>query len=706
MPLYTDAFPIGRISSEGDLLKITKSSGFPKLLISPGPAALPNSEVSKKIFGAIIEATSDLTEEQLEDLVKWAEKNEVPFIFTISPDPPTKSAILMIEKGYPYWGWEPQSLAKDCSYDEKDFKAGHFYREQPFSKNFDELQNKASGLKKIIIPVKEDQLNSLLIELRKIYFELSKASNSIESPTTKEIAKRFLGCIYALEEMASPLTYAEIELRKRWGVIPVKNRIYALKGLCESARSENQVFASFAAHSVDKIIEAYSYMEEKKSGKHLIILQIIKEATASGKSVLFVSKNEALNEALKNYLEIEKGFNITNLHNQKIDFITASRLGRESLTPNFVDTCVLYGCPRYYQRDIFSYAKARRIGIIAYESEIPAIKYLQNEIDVMQKYFTNSAKIKIAKTILGAVPKISDAPQKNESNQEKTSLIFLEPQDAEMGGFTPEAIFSDFLSLDLSIDFDYANEAEAKSADQRLKGDSDFVVGAKILLERGRYILLHAEKQVQIYDQSTEKVKDRVAKNLRRNDLLILVENSTRKSLAASIISKVETLPSMMQVVIFQKAWSHYLKQALEESGDNFYQVIEKLTAQGAKEPKSPAAIYLWINGAIIGPHDLENIRRMGIVYNKPFLVAHFNEIVGAVKRLRSIHRSLSRRLNRLIPQAGIEADQGHSENPAIDEELDLYLEDFANIVSMERIESVEIIEKTPAGMLDKIVTG
>jgi hypothetical protein len=706
MPLYIDAFPVGRITSDGNASKITRSSGFPKLLISPGPAVLPNSEISRKIFGAIIEATSDFAEEQLADLSKWAEKNEVPFIFAMSPDPPTKVAILMIEKGYPYWGWDLSSLAEDCDKDKENYIVGYFNHEPPFSKNFDEMQNKATELKKIIVPVKESKLNSLLIELRKIYFELSKSSNSIGSPKTKEIAKRFLGCIYALEEMTSPLAYAETELGRRWGVIPIKNRISALKSLCEAARSENQLFASFAVHSVDKIIEAYSYMAEKKSGKHPIILQIIKEATASGKSVLFVSKNEALNEALKLYLEIEKGFNITNLHNQKIDFISASKIGRDAGNSNFVDTCILYGCPRYYQRDIFSFAKARRIGIIAYESEIPAIKYIQDEIDMMQKYFTNSAKVKIAKNILGVEPNICDALPKNEEDQGKTSLIILEPQDAEMGGFTPEAIFSDFLSLDLSIDFDYANEAEARSADQRLMGDSDFVGGAKIILERGRYILLHAEKHVQIYDQSTEKVKDRVAKSLKRNDLLILVENSTRKSLAASIINKVETLPSMMQVVVFQKAWSHYLRQALEESGDNFYEVIEKLSAHGAREPKTPGAIYLWINGAIIGPHDLENIRRMGIIYNKPFLIDHFKEIAGAVQRLRTIHRSLARRLNRLIPQAGIEADQGLSENPAIDEDLELYLEDFANIVSMERIESVEIIEKAPAGMLDKVVIG
>jgi len=704
MPLYRDSFPIGRITSDGVAIGITKSSSYSKLLISPGLAALPNREVSKKIFGVIIEATPDLTEEQVSGLFKWAENNKVPFVFVISPDPPTKPALRMIENGYPYWGWDSAALSADCSMDDANVKAGNFNPEKPFSGNYDEIRNKAIGIKKIIVPVKESKLNSLLIDLRKTYVELARAADSIGAPSVKDISKRFLGCVYALEEMTSPLAYAETELGRRWGVIPINRRINALKSLCEAVRSEQPLFASFAFRSSDKLIETYSYMSEKKNGKHPVVLQIIKEAAESGKSVLFVSKNEALNEALKLYLEVEKGFNIVHLQSQRIEFIAASRIGRSAWNLPFVDTCILYGCPRYYQRDILSYAKAGSIGIIAYESEIPAIKYIQDEIDSMQKYFSNSARAKIAKNLLGVEPKIRVPPKMDDRDEGKTDLIMINPQDAEMGGFTPEAILTDFLSLDLSIDFDYANEAEARSADQRLGGDSEFVAAAKVFLPGGRHITLHAEKHVQIYDESTEKVKDHLAKSLRKGDLLILIENSTRKSLAHSIISKVESHPSMMQVVVFQKAWSYYLKQALEESGDGFNEVIQKISAHGAREPKTPGAIYLWINGATIGPHDLENIRRIGAIYNKPFLIDHFKEIAAAVQRLRSIHRSLARRLSRMIPRAGIEADRGNTENTVIDEELNLYLEDFANIISIERIESVEIIEKASAGMLDRIV--
>lgn len=55
------------------------------------------------------------------------------------------------------------------------------------------------------------------------------------------------------------------------------------------------------------MLETYGYMAATKTGKHPIVIQIIIEASANGKSVLFVSKNEALNEALKTYLEVEKG---------------------------------------------------------------------------------------------------------------------------------------------------------------------------------------------------------------------------------------------------------------------------------------------------------------------------------------------------------------------------------------------------------------
>jgi len=704
MPLYIDAFPIGRVTSKGEVVKALSKTGEPKLLISPGSAALPNDAIARGTFCVLIEATLDLKLEQAKRIFKWAQIHEIPFLFVVSPDPPTELPMHLIEKKYLYWGWEHSSLEEDCKKDEQNLKAKIFDLDQPFCGNYREIQNKALGVRKVIVPVKERKLNEMLNSLREDYWELAKSARSIESSSATEVAKRFLGCIYALEEMTSPLAYAEIELGKRWGTIPINRRIAALKNHCEAVRTEQPLFASFAARSADKVLEAYRYMAETKTGKHPIILQIIKEASANGKTVLFISKNEALNEGLKAYLEIEKGMSISELKSQGIDFIPTSRIYRNVVDANPIDTCILYGCPRYYQRDIFSYTKARNIGIIAYESEIPAIKYIQSEFDEMQSLFCDSHKQKVAERLFGMKVEARTRKLISKDTSKKTELIFIDPQDAEMGSFSPEAIFSDFLSLDWRIDFDYSNEAEAKSADQRLgKELSDSIDAAKISLPGGRHILLHAEKLVQIYDESTEKVKDRLVRNIKKGDLLILIENSTRKSLAESVISKVEAHPSMMEVVVYQRAWAYYLREALGDSRDNFIEVIKKLHKLGANTPTTPAAVFHWVNGAIIGPQDLENIRRIGIIYDKPFLVNKFRDIASAVQRLRRIHRSLSLRLSKLIPRAGIEADQEHCENTVIDEELELYLEDFANIVSIERVEDVKIISDVSPGDLDRV---
>lgn len=704
MPLYLNAFPVGRVTTRGEVIRAVSSAGEPRLIISPGSTSLPNGNIARSTFGAIIEATPDLKEDQAKQITSWAQMHEVPFLFYLSPDPPTELARILIEKNILYWGWEPESLAEDSLNDEINLEKGLFSLDQPFCRNYREIRNKAHGVKKIIIPVKEQKLNQLLLNLRKDYFDLARAAESLNSPRAAEVAKRFLGCIYALEELTSPLAYAETELSRRWGTTPVSNRIAALKNHCEAIRAEQPLFASYALRSADKVLEVYGYMADVKTGKHPIIIQIIKEASANEKSVLFVSKNEALCEGLKRYLEIEKGMSIPELKNQNIDFIPVSQIYKTATDVNIVDTCILYGCPRYYQRDILSYAKARNIGIIAYESEIPAIKYIQTETDNSLNLFSDSCKARTIERLLGA--KYSERKHGNKPKEERknTALISIDPQDAEMGEFTPKEIFSDFLSLDWRIDIEYANEAEAKSADQRLgKSASDWITAAKISLRGDRYILLHAEKLVQIYDESTEKVKERAAKHLRKGDLLILVENSTRKSLAESVISKVEAHPAMMEAVVYQKTWVYYLRQALEESGDTFIELIQKLQEHGASSPSNPATIFQWVNGAIIGPLDLENIRRIGIIYDKPFLAAKFDEIARAVQRLRNIHRSLARRLNKLIPQAGIEADLKDRENTVIDQDLELYLEDFANIVSVERIETVKILENISSGDLDRV---
>lgn len=705
MTLHSDAFPVGRVTSGGKVIRAVSRTAEPKLLISPGVAALPESDVSRTIFGAIIEATPEIKEDQAKMIFSWAKQYEVPFLFFVSPDPPTELARLLIKNNIVYWGWESGSLEQDCQRDEANLNNGLFFLDQPFCKNYGEIRNKALGVKKFIIPVKEQKLNQKLLDLRKDYLELSRVAKSMLSPRAEEVTKRFLGCVYALEEMTSPLAYAETELNRRWGTIPVKRRIEALKHHCEAIRTENPLFASYAVQSGERVLEAYGYMADAKTGKHPVIIQIIKEASANGKSVLFVSKNEALNEGLKKYLEIEKGMNISNLNDQGIDFIPVSRIYRNIADVNIVDTCILYGCPRYYQRDILSYAKTKSIGIIAYESEIPAIKYIQSETDDIMRLFSDICKVQTVDRLLGVKPEKRTPIKRAKEEKKDTILEIITPQDAEMGTFVPKDIFSDFLSLDWQIDFEYTNEAEAKSTDQRLgKGPSDEITVAKVSLAGDRCIILHAEKTVQIFDDSTDKVKDREAKKLKKGDLLILIENSTRKSLAESIISKVGAHPAMMEAVVLQKTWVYYLRQGLEENGDTFIGLIQKLQKHGATTPSTPGAIFQWVNGTILGPQDLENIRRIGTIYEKPFLVNNFDDVAQAIKRLRTIHRSLARRLNKLIPQAGIAANQGDRENTVIDKELDLYLEDFANIVSIERIEAVEILENVSSGDLDRVM--
>lgn len=704
MPIYLDAFPLGRVISNGQVVNTARRGGEAKLIITPGVTALPNSNVAKRIFGAIIEATPDLKEEQAQQIVRWVQLNEIPFAFFVSPDPPTELAQILMDKGIIYWGWEPESLEDDCRIDEINLKKSIFSLDQPFCKNYKEIRNKAIGVKKIIIPVKEQRLNEMLIELRKDYYELARYAESAGSQRAIEVTKRFLGCIYALEEITSPLAYAEIELSRRWGTISINQRIATLKNHCEAIRAEQPLFASFAHRSANKVLEVYEYLAQTKTGKHPVIVQIIKEAIAINKSVLFVSKNEALNEGLKKYLEVEIEMDISILKDKKINFIPVSKIYRNVADVSIVDTCALYGCPRYYQKDILSYARARSIGIIAYESEIPAIKYIQTENNKNRDFFSDTYKAKTIETLLGIRPGRRTAKKREKEEKKKTALIIIDAQDAEMGKFTPEEIFSNFLSLDWRIDSEYANEAEAKSADRWLgKSASDTIAVTKISLVGDRCIMLHTEKTVQIYDNSTNKVKDREAKRLKKGDLLILVENSTRKSLAESIINKVEAHPAMMEAVIHQRTWVHYLRQAVEESGDSFIEVIRKLQSHGAKGPSTPGAIYQWANGAIIGPRELENIRRIGVIYDKPFLVTKFDDIVRAIRRLRGIHRRLSRRLNVLIPQAGVEADLSDGENLVIDKDLDLYLEDFANIVSIERIEGVEILENISSGDLDRV---
>lgn len=708
MILHESFFPVGLINRKGRIINISrikKAGDFiePNLLMSANPQTLPEEEIAKEIYAVIVEINDTIPVEHLQNLKAWSKRNSIPCIFFISQDPPCEYAVQLIKAGISYWGWNSTALLEDYQKDMKIHKNNPEKSETPFWNTINQIRNRANGITKVIISIEEAEINKLLMEARENYKILYQKAKKENNPFAISASKRLLHVIYSFEELTAPLSYVEKEYAVSWGFFPISQKIENLKQNLSMLSQWDSTYSSFYQTSIDQIRRLYDYMIKTNSGKTSLIPRIINEAINKGKKLAIVSKNTPNSEALKRFLMNERHLNKELLESKEIILISIKELN--DISP--IDICILYGCPRYYQKWLISISSAETLGFLTYASEVSPLKYMLKENEGLPDYFSFEKRTRsIAKMVKGGLEEINNLVKKStkSSKPPRDKIVFTNPIDAEIIGVELEPLLETFLQQDFSIDSDYTVEAEILS-ESRFEGLSiteSEVEAVKLRLGNNRIMYVHTEKTVQVFIDYKEEVAYKKAKLLQPNDLLILINNSTSKPLTEAVINKVESHPKMIEVIAYQKSWIHYLQRGVKETGDYPAVILHKLKLLGAKSPKTSLAVSHWVNGRVIGPRDKNNIKLIGEIYKQPFLIENVDKIYAAVQRLRGIHHSLSRKLGRLIPKAGVVLEQGGEDDTLIDSDLDLYLEDFANIITIERVKGVEGPEKVNISLLDR----
>ncbi len=77
-------------------------------------------------------------------------------------------------------------------------------------------------------------------------------------------------------------------------------------------------------------------------------------------------------------------------------------------------------------------------------------------------------------------------------------------------------------------------------------------------------------------------------------------------------------------------------------------------------------------------PEDAEDLRRLAEILNMGFVQAHYLRIYQAAKRLRNLHRVLSRRLNGWLEEQASGSIRENSDD-VLDAELGITFGDFRN---------------------------
>jgi hypothetical protein len=163
----------------------------------------------------------------------------------------------------------------------------------------------------------------------------------------------------------------------------------------------------------------------------------------------------------------------------------------------------------------------------------------------------------------------------------------------------------------------------------------------------------------------------------------------------------------MQKLKFMINSWVIALRKGMAESGDNNASFLAKLQElqradDFSQEITNELTIQMWKEGYIIGPQNPKNIQLIGKIYGQKFLVDNYKEIGTYITRLRGIHQSLLRKFNDMAMHAGLKTIKDHISNEVIDEEFNLHLEDFVDIISFGRIASIEPDKYASKSKLDK----
>jgi hypothetical protein len=667
---------------------IGRHSISPKVLFTYSIAVMPSDEIANQIFMVIIEIDERFPAERYDDFIKWASEKGIKSIVFVSTNPFSDQTQKLIDSGMNYWGWNHRLLGACLNADK-----GRLDWRRPFSISNVERSNAISGIRKVVIPIREERLETLFSEARTRQQEIAKSAKLKRNAEVENQSLRYLSAIHALEEMPVPIKYYEEESIKTWGVISIEGRLRALrKGAVHLERSDPSLSA-FYNHSIEVLKQIVQETESRRTGKPTEILRIIDAVKGKNSSAIILVRNRAYVRALENFLRDENrgmGFLLQN----KIRILTTTEY--ENLPENQASAMIsiMTGLNKR-QLNLLRSFRVRTQAFLVYQTQIPSIRYYVNRVESaldslyslenQSEFISRLTKEKMSsiKSVESQIRKLPSAPG--------TEIVFMGAQDATVYGPDVPTFDESFLSEDETT---WESDVQIEENDPTIEGyenpsGSEFVSAIPIVLESGQIILLSHSQFVTVYDEYSNKERPYRASKLQIGQTIVIINSSVRKTLADLVIERTEHHPRMFETVVMQRAWIDGLRRGIEKTGDTNETLLRKIQQKGSKI-KSAEAIYWWRKGEVIGPQDKDDIGIIGEVYEDDFLQRNTDKIWKAVQKLRSIHRQLASNLRYLIPKYGLALREvKDAEDLAIAKDLNLYLEDFKDAISLEKIQEI-----------------
>lgn len=202
------------------------------------------------------------------------------------------------------------------------------------------------------------------------------------------------------------------------------------------------------------------------------------------------------------------------------------------------------------------------------------------------------------------------------------------------------------------------------------------------------------------------KVEERFVRSLKPNDRVLFIDGLRRQNLYELIISRVHRHPSIELHLAMISRWQHELKMAFNrwrlkafsepaepnETGPrDVAGLLKRLQAQGSAIT-CELTISFWLDGTTLCPIDDRDLRRVADILDLDFVRQNYRRIDQAASRLRGLHRGLSKGLNRWLGHQATKLS-AQDDDDMIAPELGLRFGDIRNSLHILRVLNTRLVK-------------
>jgi len=692
-----------------------RDSGDPVVIPVPGKALLQHPRLyhlsrphlldapwPRDVGAIIVDHAGGSFDEETPHIHAQAARRGISTVIHLCTDPFALFLEELAATGVPVWIWDHHGLAADFG---EQIAAGNGATDHPFGVSARQFQNIAAGIRHHTLVCKHKVLEDAA---HRVWDDLGAVQRTFSDRTSLGVRRAIrvaYGTFYTMLQMLVPLPVYEEEARNMWRIRPVSRRIADLEAFTPLLQDEAPDLAEVYWPSL--VLDLKEMRDALAAGnpKYDTLVRQIHEHQTQRRGLVVICPNRATKRMLRLCLRAREGLHLSELtgqdSDQSIRLVTYKKLS--ALTSS--DTLLFPGQFSYGRRQYALTAAAPEIHYLAYGDEADRIE--QQVATIHQTLAKMASAEKRERAWAALAPSRSDRQLPETASAVTLPAIeFIRREGERVSRRSVTAARAPDLSLWTPFstsEYDLIRGQDTLSSDsEEALRPSEFtapsrqnvLVPALCIEFANGSCYAEPDSRMTVFLPATEKTDDRRADGLRPEDVVIFVDGDQRRHLYEAILERIEHHPAMGATYILVRYWQQAVREGFFRSGMKYGDFLQALEQLGSHMQTTPG-VRCWVTGEVLGPGDARDIWRVGKVFNDEALTQEWKEIGKALRRIRGLHISLARKLNQMIVQAGLKGRRPDVSEECIDPELNLYLDDFRDSVTVHRVTAINP-EMTP----------